>query len=115
MGGRGDLVLAARTSGPGARRQGAPAAAGPLAIRSAADIAGLGRSTAKPHSFQGPGIVLFRYSPAQFCRRNSGTRENSRVLLVTRMVLDASAWAAIMVSSAPMGWPRRSSSARNSP
>ena len=51
----------------------------------------------------------------QFSSVNPGTRSNSRVLLVTSVLFWLSAWAAIMVSRAPMGVPLRSSSARRSP
>lgn len=49
---------------------------------------------------------------AQFSSRIPGTRANSLVSLVTRMVFDAKAWAAIKVSKAPMGCPRRSNEDR---
>ena len=52
---------------------------------------------------------------AQFCKRNSLTRVNSRSLLVTSVQPIARAWAAIQRSLLPMGLPARSSVARISP
>lgn len=54
-------------------------------------------------------------APAQLSSCRPGTLANSRVLLVTSRACWLRAWAAIMVSSAPMGVPRRSRSARKSP
>ena len=51
----------------------------------------------------------------QFSSRRPGTRSNSRVLCVTRGASKLRAWAAIMVSRAPIGWPWRSRFARKSP
>jgi len=44
----------------------------------------------------------------QFSTRRPGTWANSRVLLVTSVACWLRAWAAIMVSSEPIGVPRRS-------
>ena len=51
----------------------------------------------------------------QFCSLSLGTRSNSRVLLVTSVAPRLRAWAAMSVSSAPMGAPARSSAARTAP
>jgi mRNA interferase MazF len=51
----------------------------------------------------------------QFPSCSPGTRANSSVLLVTSVARWLRAWAAIKVSSEPIGVPRRSSSVRNSP
>lgn len=51
----------------------------------------------------------------QFSTRSPGTRRNSDSLFVTRETSAASACAAIIVSSAPMRMPRRSSNALTGP
>ncbi len=52
---------------------------------------------------------------AQSSMISSGTRRNSRVLWVTSTAPSASAWAAIRVSSGPMGRPISSSPERTIP
>ena len=56
-----------------------------------------------------------RSGHTQLSVRRPGTLANSRRLLVTSTASSASACAAIIVSSAPMGWPRCSSALRSSP
>ena len=52
---------------------------------------------------------------AQFSRSSSGTRSNSRTLFVTRVIPSARAWAAISISSGPIGVPRLCKWSRISP
>ena len=85
-----------RAQGAGRRAQGA----GRRAQGKGQGARGKGQGKGK---FRGNGQVDRTHYIAQFSNRNPGTRSNSRVLLVTRIVPMASAWAAIIVSRVPIG------------
>ena len=87
-----------RAQGAGRRAQGA----GRRAQGKGQGARGKGQGKGKG-KFRGNGQVGRTHYIAQFSNRNPGTRSNSRVLLVTRIVPMASAWAAIIVSRVPIG------------
>src|SRR5699024_4447184 len=61
---------------------------------------------------RGAGLLVYS---AQFSSSSSGTRANSPVLLVTRVRPSARAWAAISISSGPIGVPFFCRKARTAP